>query len=290
MQRVREIRPVTDKRDELGEGPIWDDGRLLHVDILGGKVHALDPASGQSQTVTVAGEVSAVAPRAAGGVILAIDHEIVALGRNGERVTLAIVEDDRPHNRFNDCRCDPRGRLWAGTMSKVREPGAAALYCLEADQPIRCVTPGTTLSNGIGWSPDATKMYFIDSTTQRVDVFDYDAATGELADRRPLAAIDSGDGMPDGLAVDAEGGIWVCLFGGAAIRRYNDAGALDEVIALPVSHPTCPAFGGSDLDTLFVTSTRHRLSPSERLHQPLAGAVFALDVGVRGRATHRFAG
>jgi sugar lactone lactonase YvrE len=289
MTAIPDIRPVTTVRDELGEGPVWNRGRLLRVDILSGKVHSLDPASGETTTLTVAGEVSAVVPRADSGMLLAIDHEIIALDRHGARDTLAIVEDDRPHNRFNDCRCDARGRLWAGTMSKRREPGTAALYCLEANQPIRCVVPGTTLSNGIGWSPADDQMFFIDSTTQRLDVFDFDPDAGMLANRRVVATIDPSDGMPDGLAVDAEGGIWVCLFGGSAIRRYTPAGQLDETIQLPVTHPTCPSFGGPDLATLYITSTRHRLSPDELARQPLAGAVLALAPGVHGIAANRFA-
>lgn len=287
---VLDARPVSNQRDVLGEGPTWSDGRLLHVDILGSKVYSLDPLSGEQKTLTVSGEVSAVVPRAGGGVLLAIEHEIVALDCDGARLTLAIVEDHLPTNRFNDCRCDPAGRLWAGTMSRQREPETAALYCLEPGQPIRCVVPNTTLSNGIGWSPEGDRMYFIDSTTQRIDAFDFDVASGAVANRRPLAAVNPSDGMPDGLTVDIEGGVWVCLFGGSAIRRYSPDGRIDEVIDLPITHPTCPVFGGSDLRTLFVTSTRHRLLPAQLREQPLAGAVLALDVGAKGLAGQRFDG
>lgn len=284
--------PLTATRDELGEGPVWDDraGELLHVDIARGRVHAWRAADGRERTLLVGGEVSAVVPRTGDGVVLAIGHELLAADPDGSRRTLAVAERDRPDNRFNDCRCDPQGRLWAGTMSRSRVPGTAALYRLEAGAELACPLPGTTLSNGIGWSPDGTRMYFIDSTTQRVDAFDFDGADGSLHDRRALAHVDPRDGMPDGLAVDAEGGVWVCLFRGGAMRRYAPDGTLEAHLELPVSCPTCPAFGGEDLRTLYVTSTFHRLAPEQHAREPLAGAVLVLDPGVAGLPANRFAG
>jgi sugar lactone lactonase YvrE len=133
-------------------------------------------------------------------------------------------------------------------------------------------------------------MYFVDSTTQRIDVLDFDGAGGEVADRRPLVEIDPRDGLPDGLAVDAEGGIWVCLFGGGALRRYGPDGTLDAVFRLPVTNPTSPVFAGPDLRTLYVTSARHRLSLGQLAIEPLAGAVLALEPGVRGQPGHRYGG
>jgi sugar lactone lactonase YvrE len=197
--------------------------------------------------------------------------------------------DEPDHTRLNDCRCDPAGRLWAGTMSRERRPGTAALYRLGPGGLERAIG-GTTISNGLGWSPDGRSMYFIDSPTQRIDVLDYDVATGRAADRRPLVTIPEEDGLPDGLTVDAEGGIWVALFGGGAVRRYAPDGGLDAHVALPASHPTCPAFGGDDLRTLFVTTSRHRLTPAERAAQPLAGAVLGLRPGPAGRPGTPFAG
>lgn len=236
------------------------------------------------------GEVSAAVPRAAGGLVLAVEHELVGFDSEGERETLAIVEDNLPVNRFNDCRCDRAGRLWAGTMSRQRVPGTAALYCLEAGQPIRRAIAETTLSNGIGWSPSWDRMYFIDSTTQRIDVLDFDDTTGAITNRRMLARIDEEDGMPDGLAVDADGGVWVCLFRGGSVRRYEPSGALSEVVSLPVTDPTCPAFGGPGLRTLYITTARHRLSPEEQERESLAGMVLSFDAGVAGMPTQRFGG
>jgi len=287
--RVRVALPA---RDQLGEGPFWDErsGELLRVDITRGRIHAWSPVTHRVTTHEVAGEVSAVLPRAeTSGWLLAIGHRLV-LDDGGAQRTLAVVECDRPGNRLNDCKCDPQGRVWAGTMSRQREPGSAALYRLVAGGAIERVIAGTTISNGLGWSPSGDRMYFIDSTTQRIDVFDFDAAGGTLAGRRTLVEVDPGDGLPDGMAVDAEGGIWVCLFGGGAVRRYSPAGVLDAAIALPVTNPTSPVFGGADLRTLYVTSARHRLSPEQVAVEPLAGAVLALHPGVRGLPGNRFAG
>jgi sugar lactone lactonase YvrE len=286
------LRVALDARDELGEGPLWDDrtGELLRVDITRGRIHAWTPASDEARVHELGGEVSAVVPRAhASGWIVTIDRRLVLRDGTLERA-LVEVEHDRADNRFNDCKCDPQGRLWAGTMSKSRTPGAGALYRLTADGELERMVAGTTISNGLAWSPSGERMYFVDSTTQRIDVFDFDGAGGAVADRRPFASIGREDGMPDGLTIDAEGGVWVCLFGGAAIRRYAADGALDVAIELPVTNPTSATFGGADLRTLYVTSARHRLSPPRLAREPLAGAVLALEPGVRGLPAHRFAG
>ena len=237
----------------------------------------------------VGGEVSAVVPRAAGGLLLARDRELLVRDTNGSQRVLATAHEP-DDNRFNDCRCDPQGRLWAGTMSRSRTPGAAALYRLRPGGPLERVLEGTTISNGLGWSPAGDRMYFVDSTTQRVDGLDFDPATGAVENRRTLIEIDPADGLPDGIAVDAEGGVWICLFGGGAIRRYDAAGALDTIVPLPVTNPTCPAFGGPGLRTLYVTSARHRLTPEQLEREPLAGAVLAFEPEIRGLPRSRFGG
>jgi sugar lactone lactonase YvrE len=285
---VIEVEVAVAAGDQLGEGPFWDErtGELLRVDITNGRVHGWSPSTGEDWTRQYEGEVSAVIPLAEGdGLVLAAGHRILVDDGDGAR-ELAAVEQDLPDNRFNDCRCDPAGRLWAGTMSTARSPGAAALYRLGAGA-LEPVVTETTISNGISWNGDL--MYFIDSPTQRVDVLDYDADTGEVANRRPFVEIDPADGLPDGMALDSEGDVWVCLFGGGALHRYSPAGALDEVVALPVTNPTCPAFGGDGLDTLYVTSARHRLSEEQLAAEP-AGALLALDAGATGRPGNRFRG
>jgi len=288
----RTIRIALDAGDQLGEGPHWNSpaGELTRVDITGRRVHAWRPDTGATWSLTVEGEVGAAIPRAGGGLVLAVDHDLILRDADGTQRVVATAEPDIADNRFNDCRADARGRLWAGTMSRSRVPGTAALYRLEPDGELMPALDRITISNGLGWSPAGDRMYFIDSPTQRIDVCDFDAATGTISDRRPLATVDPADGLPDGLTVDREGGVWVCLFGGAAIRRYGAEGSLDADVRLPLTNPTCPAFGGPDLATLFVTTARHRLTPARLAAEPRAGALLAFEPGVRGLPGQAFGG
>ncbi len=285
-----EVAVAIEAQDELGESPVWraDTGQLLRVDILNGALHSWDPETRREESARFDGELAAVIPCADGELIIALGHELIRLDRGGGQASIATIEPEKAANRLNDCRCDAGGALWAGTMSKTRQPRQAALYRLSPAGELSRVLAPTTLSNGIGWSPDGTVMYFIDSTTQRVDVFDFDVATGTMTDRRLLASVEPADGLPDGLTVDSEGGIWISLFGGSAVRRYGPDGTLEEQIRIPTPHPTCPVFGGADLRTLYITSTRHRLSDTERAAFPLAGSVFCCRPGVQGRPDARF--
>ena len=278
-------------RDQLGEGPTWRPatGEMIRVDILRGHVHAWRPGAGTSTSTAFAGEVSAAVPRRDGGLVIACGHELIALDEDGAQHVVATVAA-HPDLRFNDCRCDPQGRLWAGTMSKTRTPDRAALYRMQHGDSITTVIAPTTLSNGMGWSPQGDRMYFIDSTTQRIDVLDFDGRDGTVSGRRTFAEVPLTQGLPDGLTVDAEGGVWVCLFGGGALHRYSSSGALDDVIELPTTNPTCPAFGGPDLRTLFVTTARHRLTDTQLAREPLAGAVLQLAPGVAGAPPNTYHG
>jgi sugar lactone lactonase YvrE len=282
-----------DARCHLGESPVWDERRqeLTWVDITAGELRTWSPATGEERRLGFDGELSAVILGEDPGTrIVALDNRLWLEVSGHPSRALIEVESDISENRLNDCRCDPGGRVWAGTMSKVRAEGDAALYRLRSDGGLDQVIAGTTISNGIGWSPDRTRMYFIDSLTYRIDVLDYDLPSGEIANRRPLCTVDPDDGLPDGLAVDGNGGIWVCLFGGGAIRRYGSDGALDLHVELPVTNPTCPTFGGEDLSTIYVTSARHRLSEDQLAREPRAGAVVSVESPVAGMPTNRLPG
>jgi sugar lactone lactonase YvrE len=183
--------------------------------------------------------------------------------------------------RLNDAKADPAGRLWVGSMS----PGGraeGALYRVAPGSRPQAVLEGVAISNGLGWSPDGERLFYIDTPTQRIDVLDFDVRSGVAIGRRPFAAVPSGAGRPDGLAVDAEGGVWVALFGGAALRRYGAGGDLDAVVSLPVSHPTSCAFGGAALDELYVTTASRPLDEAARRESPLAGRLLQLRPGVCG--------
>lgn len=293
------VEVAADCRCRLGEGPIWDDrvGRLLFVDIEGHEVHAFDPETGRDETIAAGGYVSAIALDDDGGWLAALQHDIARFtlaGGIGERI--ARIEGDRPDTRLNDGYVDSRGRFWIGSLSLEKETGQCALYRLERDPAgapgaAARITPmldRVTNSNGIDWSPDDRHMYYVDTGTRRIDVFDFDASSGDIANRRPLVTIEEAAGKPDGMIVDADGCLWVALWQGSAVRRYTPDGRLDRQIDLPVSCPTKCAFGGADLDTLYITSAHKALSPEEREREPHAGSLLAARPGVRGRRANRF--
>ena len=184
---------------------------------------------------------------------------------------------------MNDGACDPQGRFWAGTMAYDESPGAGALYRLELDGSCTTVLTGLTIANGIGWSPDARTMYLNDSGTGRVETFSFDGASGAISDRRTLVESDRPGVVPDGLTVDAEGGIWVAWWGGGAVNRYAPDGTLVASIELPVERPTSCAFGGPEVATLFVTTARDGLDEAALMRQPDAGRVFSIEgLGLHG--------
>ena len=280
------VELVLDARAELGEGPRWDARaqRLLWVDIMRGRVHAFRPGHAACRSVDVGRPVGALAGTADGGIVLAVAGGFARLDWDSGQVRmLAAVEADRPQNRMNDGACDPAGRFWAGTMALDEGPGAGALYRLDPDGTVRTMLTGVSISNGIDWSLDGRRMYYVDSPTRRIDAFDFDPRTGVIANRRTFVALPPEAGFPDGLTVDADGFVWLALWGGAALHRYDPEGARERIVPLPVTHPTSCAFGGSDLDELYVTSARRPLSVDERARQPMAGGLLRLRPGVVGR-------
>ncbi len=269
---------------ELGEGPVWADGEqaLYWLDIPADRVHRL-AADGQLASWDAGQPVGAVVPRASGGLVLAARDGFVAMDQaTGALTLLAAVEADRPENRMNDGACDRAGRFFAGTMADDERPGAGTLYRLDPDLTVTTMLTGTGISNGIGWSPDERLMYYIDSHTHQVDVFDYDPATGAIDGRRRFAAVGQGDVMPDGLTVDADGGVWVAVWGGGALLHHDPAGRLRQTIEIPAAHVTSCVFGGPDLDRLYITTAAGDGAG--------AGALFVTEPGVTGQPSHPFRG
>ena len=189
------------------------------------------------------------------------------------------VEKELAGNRMNDGRCDPAGRFWAGTMADRWEdaPAAGALYRLDGTSGALAATKvvgGITVANGIDWTPDGRHMYYVDSPSQQVDVFDFDGDTGTPRNRSAFVTVPAAEGLPDGLVVDADGGVWVALFGAGVLRRYSPSGRVDREIRLPATLVTSAAFGGPDLADLYITTARHRLTEQQRERQPQAGSLF----------------
>lgn len=280
-----------DARATRGEGPVWDDQakELVWLDIDPGEIHRFDPLSGRDRADRVGQPVGAAGLRQAGGLVLALCDGF-AVRADGALQWLAATEADRPENRMNDGKPDPRGSFWAGTMALDLRRGAGSLYRLDPDGSVHTVLTGLGISNGIDWTSDRSRMYFVDSLAGGIDVFAYDEATGEISDRRRFTDVREDLGYPDGLTVDAEDHVWLAIWGAAQVRRYAPDGRHVATVELPVTHVTSCAFGGAALDELYITSARAELSRERLLREPHAGGLFVCLPGVRGRAPHRFRG
>lgn len=283
---------VVDGQCTLAEGPVWLAGEqcLQWVDIVEGRVHRWVPG-GEAEVVLETGQTVGYAlPRRDGGLVLGLGDGVALTDPDGTIHPPLALEPDRPGSRQNDGACDAAGRLWAGTVPLDREPHRSALHRIDPDGTVTRVVDGASLSNGLDWSPDGRTFYWVDTPTGGVDAFDMDPAAGTLSNRRRAVAIPADQGRPDGLTVDAQGCLWVALYGGWAVRRYTPDGELLAVVGLPVAQVTSVAFGGADLSTLFVTTARQNLTPGDLAGQPAAGGVFAVGTGVEGRVRPAFAG
>jgi sugar lactone lactonase YvrE len=269
----------------LGEGPTWDPatGRLLWIDILGSRVHTYDPSSGRRTVRTTEQHVGAVKPRAGGGLVLNLRDGVGLTDPDGSFRWLH--HEPVPGRRANDAAVAPDGSLWAGTMRYDEAPGGGTLSRLTGDGTAEVVLGDVTVSNGTGWSPDGRLMYYIDTPTRRIDVFDR-TGDGRVTGRRPLAEIEEGAGFPDGLTVDADGCVWVALWDGGAVRRYTPDGRLDRTLTLPVPRVTACAFGGPDLTDLYVTTARVGLAAPH----PAAGSLLVFPGAGKGLPQPAFEG
>lgn len=277
---------VLDARASLGEGALWHQEHLLWVDIEGGSVHRFDPATGRDESWQLGQAVGTVVPRACGGWILGAHLGVGVFSPDtGQLKILADPAGGHAEMRCNDGKCDPRGRLFVGTigMSKPRPPGA--LYRIDPDWRVTTIVPGTGTANGLAWSADRRTMYFIDTPTREVSAFDYDEVTGTVSDRRPAVRFGEEErGRPDGMTIDANGNLWVALYdGGAVVCCDPRTGRLLDRVEIPARRTTSCAFGGPGLRTLFVTTGREATEAA-------SGGVFAVNPGVAGVPAFAFAG
>jgi sugar lactone lactonase YvrE len=286
---------VADVRCHVGEGPAWDprDGALLWIDIVPGNVFRLVVETGELSQITLSQEVSVVIPRASGGYVVGVQDGLFALPRfeQGAPLTaLAEIEIDQPNNLMNDCKCDAKGRLWGGTRARDWTSEAGSLYRVDSDLTTTRVLTGISTSNGLGWDPEFTRMYYVDSALGILDVLDYDLETGAATNRRRFADIDKAIGNADGLCVDAEGYVWLAVMGASSLYRYAPDGTIDEIVRVPSTLPTSCCFGGADLTDLYVTSGNVDMSEEDLASDPYAGGVYVLRPGIKGQPTVPFAG
>jgi len=276
------VEQVTGPVAYHGEGPVWSErwGGLRFVDMLAGDVLTLE-TEGSVRRIHVGEIAAALRPRRGGGAVIGIERGFALEEPDGSIVRLDDLWDDR-NLRMNDGGCDPDGRFYCGSMAYDKQPGGAAIYRLDPDRSTHLVLEGLTVSNGLDWSPDGTRAYYNDTDTYRTDVFDYDHESG-LTGRRPFA--DTPTHRPDGLTVDAEGGVWVAYPHEGKVRRYGPDGALDSVVELPTVKATACTFGGPDLTELYITTSREDVEGD-----PLAGSLFRAEVGVSGVPAREFAG
>jgi sugar lactone lactonase YvrE len=278
---------------DVGEGPHWDAARaeLTWVDITRCAVHRFDPVTGKDAVVIVDQPVGAAVRCASNNeILLAAETGFARLNwETGQVQSIAQVGSEvADGGRMNDGKCDRAGRFWAGTMTDGDRP-EGALYRLDSDHNASKMVDGVRLSNGLAWSPDDKFMYYIDSVTYRLDVFDFFIDSGEIANRRSLIAFPPEWGLPDGMTCDSKGGLWIAFWDGWAVRHFHPDGALIEVIYLPVAQVTSCVFGGRALEDLYVTSARYKLDPKTLAEQPLSGAIFRIDAGVPGLPEPAFA-
>jgi len=287
-----EVELVVDARAQLGEGPLWDaqQGRLYWVDISGCALHVCDPGTGEDRSVAVGGRIGFVALRARGGLIAGVERSLVELDPgSGESTAITTPEWEPEGNRFNDGKCDPQGRLWAGTMGTGGKAGSGSLYRLDPGGGCSRMVTEVSVSNGLGWSLDSSTMYYIDSRTQRVSAFDFDAPSGEVANRREIICFEEQPGTPDGMCADAEGMLWIAHFRGGCVSRWDPgSGERLGLLEVPAPNTTSCAFGGAGLEDLYITSARAGVSDAELERFPHSGGVFRARPDVRGLPTKCF--
>lgn len=288
-----DVACVAGVANELGECPIWDgEFRILRwVDIKRPTLHSFDPQTGQLTARPLPEPIASFA--------LTKERILLVAGQNGfgwldpdSGVLTPIVdpEADKPLNRFNDGRCDRQGRFWSGTMCDPKREPLGALYRFDADLSYRLFKRDIIVPNSLSWSPDNRIMYFSDTPRRLIWAFAYDIDSGDITGERLFADTSDSNSRPDGAAIDEAGCLWSADYGGGRVIRYTPDGKIDREISFPASNLTCCAFGGRDLDTLYVTSARQRMRPDALAREPLAGGLFAVRPGIKGLPESRFAG
>ncbi len=277
---------VSDTKSVLGEGPIWNDkkGQLYWIDIERRQLHMYTPGTGRSKSFPTNERIGTVVPVASGGALVALQNGIFTMNlSNGAMKLINNPLDTVADVRFNDGKCDPAGRFWVGSMAMNDKQGTASLYMMNDQHQVKKILDNVTISNGIIWSLDQKTMYYIDTPTMQIQAFDFDVTTGNITNPRVVVSVPEGMGAPDGMTIDEEGMLWVGMWGGRAVARFNpENGKLMQKIEVPAVNITACAFGGAQLDTLYITTATQGMSAEQLKKYPHAGGLFAFVPGVKG--------
>lgn len=278
----------------VGEGPIWDDQKsvLWWIDIISSRLYAFDPRTGDNRAWDTGQHVGTIVPWKDDTVMLALQHGFGTFHLDTGTVTiLNDPESNQPANRFNDGKCDPAGRFWAGTMAYEDQRDQGSLYRMDTDQDVTRILGGIGISNGIVWSLDHSIMYYIDSMSYRIRAWDFDLASGNIANARDILRVAPDFGLPDGMTIDEEGMLWTAFYGGGRVCRIHPvSGEVLATIELPVPAITACAFGDQALDTLYITSAAQGMTAEEIEAAPQSGNLFSVKTGIRGVPAFRFGG
>ena len=287
--------PVARNTAVLGESTLWspEEGAIYWVDINNPTIHRLDPASGEHRHWLVETEIGSIGLAGPGRLVAGLRTGIACFDlESGEFEPLVDPEGGHRfnRNRMNDGKVDRAGRFWCGTMQDPGHQPVGTLWRIAADGAFTAALTGIRIPNALCWSPDGTTMYFTDSLSMQIWAFDFDQASGEIDNKRVFVELGEGAGVADGATVDSDGFLWCAQMFGGRVRRYDPDGGIDREVALPVPQVTCCAFGGPDLDTLYISTASLGMDRAARAEAPLAGALFAFEAGVRGLPEPRFGG
>ena len=290
LPKMINAEQLTDSIAYHGEGPFWDarTKRLLMLDVLVGDVVAFDEDGNVKRYDLPSPVATVIRRRTSGGFVIATEREVIVADEDFTTFENIVSLDTSPLLRTNDGGCDLSGAFIIGTMSYAASEAKGSVYRISSDGSIQELKSGVTISNGVQWSRNGEKVFYIDTPTRRVDSFEVDVETGVWSDQHCHIEIEERFGFPDGMAIDVEGGLWIAMWGGGAVNHYNSSGHLQESIVIPgVSQVSSCAFGGTDNRTLFITTSRQGIPDDE---EPRAGAVFAIEVATPGANTFEFLG
>jgi len=276
---------AVDCKNQHGEGVLWNpaDGQLWWTDIEGMALWSFDPESGRADRVAMRDRVCCFAPRATGGLIVGFADRIALMDiETGQETPVHAFEPDNPDTRLNDGRTDRFGRFIAGGMNEISGAHDSTVVSVGRDLTVTTLIDGVSCANSTCFSPDGTVMYFADTPDREIRAYDYDPATGAVSGRRIHASFADEPGLPDGSCVDAEGGVWNAEWEGRRVVRVAPDGTIDRVIDVPVWKPTCCTFGGANMDTLFITTSRLMSDGNVLKKEPESGGLFAVKPGIRG--------